>query len=250
MKRSRIASIDIGAAKVATVMADTNGTGSLRILGYGLAASQGVERGMIESPRQVAASVSQSIRKAEKMAGCRLKSACVSISDTHMNSVNSHGAISIPRSDQIVHAADRKRAFDMARCIELPSDQRLLHVIPRSYNLDGQDNIKNPVGMYGFRLNLETHIVTAPVESVQILTRCVKSLGVSIDGLILKSLASAEATLTEDEKQNGVLVADIGGEATDIAVYRDGSVYHTSTLPVGGYLFHRGSGVGPGRLYR
>jgi len=235
MKRTRIASIDIGAAKVVTVMADTNGTENLRILGFGIAASQGVAKGMIESPRRAAAAISQSVRKAEKMAGCRLKSACVSISDTHMNSVNSRGVISIPRSDQLVHAADRKRAFDVARSIELPSDQRLLHVVPRLYNLDGQDNIKNPVGMHGFRLNLETHIVTAPIESVQMLTRCVKSLGVSIDGLVLKSLASAEAILTKDEKQNGVLVADIGGDATDIAVFKDGSVYHTSTLPVGGY---------------
>ena len=235
MKRTRIASIDIGAAKVVTVMADTNGAGNLRILGFGMAVSQGIERGMIDSPRQTAVSVSQSIRKAEKMAGCRLKSACVSISDAHMNSVNSRGVISIPRSDQLVHVADRKRAFDVASSIELPGDQRLLHVIPRFYNLDGQDNIKNPVGMHGFRLNLETHIVTAPIESVQMLTRCVKSLGVGIEGLVLKSLASAEATLTEDEKQTGVLVADIGGEATDIAVFRNGSVDHTSTLPVGGY---------------
>ncbi len=234
MKRVRIASIDVGATKIATVMADENGAGDLRILGVGVAASQGMEKGMIVNTRQAVASISQSVKKAEKMAGYRLKSACVGISGPAVSSVNSRGAISIPRSNQLVQAADRKRALEVACSVEVPGGQRLLHVIPRSYTLDGQGNIKNPVGMHGFRLNVETHIVTANVASVKSLTKCVRSLGISINGLVLKSLASAEATLAEDEKENGVVLADIGSDTTDIAFFKDGSVYHTLTLPVGG----------------
>ena len=235
MKRTKIAAIDIGSTKVCTIMADINDTGALRILGVGTAASHGLEKGMVVNTRDAAASISQSVKKAEKMTGYRLKSAYVGISGEGMSSLNSRGAISIPYNNELVHTADRKRALEVARSVEVADDQRLLHVIPRSYTLDGQGNIKNPVGMHGFRLNVETHIVTAPVISVQNLTSCVMSLGVGIDGLVLKSLASAEAVLTGDEKQNGVMLADIGGGTTDVAVFKNGSVWHTSTLPVGGH---------------
>jgi len=235
MKMTKIAAIDIGSAKVCTIMADMNGTEALRIMGVGTAASHGLEKGVVVNAKDTAASVGQSVRKAERMAGYRLKSAYVGVSGADMSSLNNHGLISISRGDQQVHTADRSRALEVARSVEVPGDQRLLHVIPRSYTLDGQEDIKNPVGMYGFRLDVETHIVTAPAVSVQNLARCIMSYGISIDGFVLKSLASAEAVLTEDEKQRGVVLADIGGSTTDIAVFKDGSVYHTSTLPVGGY---------------
>ncbi len=235
MKRTKIAAIDVGSTKVCTIMADINDTGALRILGVGTAASHGLEKGMVVNTRDAAASISQSVKKAEKMTGYRLKSAYVGISGEGMSSLNNRGAISIPHNNELVHTADRKRALEVARSVEVADDQRLLHVIPRSYTLDGQGNIKNPVGMHGFRLNVETHIVTAPVISVQNLISCVMSLGVGIDGLVLKSLASAEAVLTGDEKQNGVMLADIGGGTTDVAVFKNGGVWHTSTLPVGGH---------------
>jgi len=235
MKRTKIAAIDVGTTKVCTVMADVNGTEAFRILGVGTVASHGLEKGVVVNARDAAASVSQSVRKAERMAGCRLKSAYVGVSGADMSSLNNHGLISISRDNQLVHAADLSRALEVARSIEVPEDRRLLHVIPRSYTLDGQGNIKNPVGMHGFRLDVETHIVTAPAVSVQNLAKCIMSLGVGIDGFILKSLASAEAVLTEDERQRGVILADIGGGTTNVAAFKDGSVYHTSTLPVGGY---------------
>jgi len=235
MKRSKIAAIDVGAAKVCTIMADVNGTDALRILGVGTVASYGLEKGVVVNARDAAASVSQSVRKAEKMAGYRLKSAYVGVSGADMSSLNNHGLISISRDNQLVHAADLGRALEVARSIEVPEDRGLLHVIPRSYTLDGQASIKNPVGMHGFRLDVETHIVTAPAVSVQNLAKCIMSLGVGIDGFVLKSLASAEAVLTEDERQCGVILADIGGGTTNVAAFKDGSVYHTSTLPVGGY---------------
>ena len=235
MKRIKIAAIDVGSTKVCTIMADINDTGALRILGVGTAASHGLEKSMVVNTRDAAASISQSVKKAEKMTGYRLKSAYVGISGEGMSSLNNRGAISIPHNNELVHTADRKRALEVARSVEVADDQRLLHVIPRSYTLDGQGNIKNPVGMHGFRLNVETHIVTAPVISVQNLISCVMSLGVGIDGLVLKSLASAEAVLIGDEKQNGVMLADIGGGTTDVAVFKNGGVWHTSTLPVGGH---------------
>ncbi len=246
MKRKQIAAIDFGATKVATVMADTNGAGALRIVGVGMAASQGIERRIITNTKQAAATILQSVREAEKMAGYRLKSACVSVSGAGIRSLNSRGLISIPHSNQLVHAADRKRALEIAQSTEIPDDQRLLHVIPRSYNIDGQGSIMNPVGMYGFRLNVETHIVTADTEQVQSLTRCITSNGIGISGLVLKSLASAEAVITEDEKQNGVVLADIGGDITDIAIFKDGSAYHTATLPVGGHHVTNDIAVGLG----
>ncbi len=246
MKRTRITSIDVGATKVATVIADTNGTGDLRILGVGVAVSQGMEKGMIVNHKQVAVAISHSVRKAEKMAGFGLRAAYISISGVGISSLNSRGLISISRSNQLVHATDRKRVLEMTQSVEVPDDQRLLHVIPRSYNLDGQGNIKNPVGMHGFRLNVETHIVTAAAAQVQSLTKCVMSLGIGINGLVLKSLASAEAVLTEDEKQDNVVLADIGGDTTDIAIFKGGSVYHTTTLPVGGHHVTNDIAVGLG----
>ena len=220
------------------------------MLGVGTAVSHGLEKGTVANTRDAATSISQAVKKAEKMTGYRLKSAYVGISGEGMSSLNNHGFISIPHNNELVHTADRKRALEIARSVEVSDDQRLLHVIPRSYTLDGQGNIKNPVGMQGFRLNVETHIVAAPAISVQNLTKCVTSLGISIDGLVLKSLASAEAVLTEDERQNGVVLADIGGGTTDVAVFKDGSIYHTSTLPVGGYNVTNDIALGLGLPFR
>ena len=181
-----------------------------------------------------AASISQSVRKAEKMAGYSLKSAYVGISGNNMISQNNHGVISIPRNGESVQHADQKRALEIGRDIEIPNDQRLLHVIPRNYTLDGQRNIKDPVGMHGFRLDVETHVITTPTIPIQNLTKCIISLGISIDGMVLKSLASAEGVLTEDERQNGVMVADIGSATTDVVIFKEGSVYSTLSVPIGG----------------
>jgi cell division protein FtsA len=244
MKRNRISAIDVGATKVCTIMADTNDAGDIRVLGVGVAESQGIEKNAMANTRNAAAAISKSVSKAEKMAGYRCKAALVGISDPEMSSLNNHGVISISREDQMVHVADRRRALEVAQSVEVPADQELLHLIPRSFTLDEQDNIKDPVGMTGFRLGVETHIVTTAATSVQNLTRCIRHLGIGIDGLVLGSLSSAEAVLTEDERQDGVAVADIGGTVTDIAVFKNGSVCHTSTLPVGGYHITNDIAVG------
>ena len=141
---------------------------------------------------------------------------------------------------------DLRRVLASAQSVKIPSDRRLLHVIPRSYAVDGQPGVKNPVGMHGFRLDVETHVITAAVTSVQNLVKCIRSIGIDIEDLILEPLASSEAVLTEDEKQVGVILADIGGGTTDVAVFKEGSIWHTSILPVAGYQLTRDVSIGLG----
>jgi cell division protein FtsA len=144
----------------------------------------------------------------------------------------------------MVHPSDLKRVLDVARSVKIPGEQELLHVIPRTYAVDGQEGVKNPVGMHGFRLDVETHIISAGVTSVKNLTKCVRGIGIDVDDLVLEPLASAEAVLTDEEKAKGVLIADIGGGTTDIAVFKDNSIYHTSVLPVAGYQLTHDISVG------
>lgn len=244
MKRTKIAAIDVGTTKVCTIMADTEDGGFPRILGVGIVPSQGLQKGMVVNFNEAKQSIRESVKKAEKVAGYRLESAYVGVTGRHISSVNNRGVIAITRNDRMVHLKDLKRVLEVARSIKIPSDRELLHIIPRTYAIDGQEGVKNPVGMHGFRLDVETHIITAAVNSVQNLVKCVRSIGVDIEDLVLEPLASAEAILTEEEKQDGVLVADIGGGTTDIAVFKDNSIYHSSVLPVAGYQLTRDISVG------
>lgn len=244
MKRTKIAAIDVGTTKVCTIMADTEDGGFPRILGVGIVPSQGLQKGMVVNFNEAKQSIRESVKKAEKVAGYRLESAYVGVTGRHISSVNNRGVIAITRNDRMVHPKDLKRVLEVARSIKIPSDRELLHIIPRTYAIDGQEGVKNPVGMHGFRLDVETHIITAAVNSVQNLVKCIRSIGVDIEDLVLEPLASAEAILTAEEKQDGVLVADIGGGTTDIAVFKDNSIYHSSVLPVAGYQLTRDISVG------
>jgi cell division protein FtsA len=244
MKRTKIASIDVGTTKVCTIMADTEDGGFPRIIGVGIVPSQGLQKGMVVNFNEAKQSIRESVRKAEQIAGYRLESAYVGVTGRHISSVNNRGVIAITRNDRMVHPKDLKRVLEVARSVKIPSDRELLHIIPRTYAVDGQEGVKNPVGMHGFRLDVETHIITAAVTSVQNLVKCIRGIGIDIDDLVLEPLASAEAILTEDEKQDGVLVADIGGGTTDIAIFKDNSIYHTSVLPVAGYQITRDISVG------
>jgi cell division protein FtsA len=154
--------------------------------------------------------------------------------------------VAITRNDRLVRPDDLRRVLQSAQSVKTPSDRKLLHVIPRGYAIDGQLGVKNPVGMHGFRLDVETHVITAAVTSIQNLVKCIRGIGVDIDGLILEPLASSEAVLTEDEKQVGVVLADIGGGTTDIAVFKEGSIWHTSIIPVAGYQLTRDVAIGLG----
>jgi len=225
-------------------MADTDGSSWPRILGVGVAPSQGLHKGLVVNFNEAKQSIRESVRKAEQVAGYKLETAYIGVTGRHISSVNNRGAIAITRNDKMVRINDLKRVLEVARSVKVPSERELLHVIPRTYAVDGQEGVKNPVGMHGFRLDVETHIITAAVTSVQNLTKCIRSIGIEIDDLVLEPLASAEAVLSEEEKLNGVMLADIGGGTTDIAVFKDNSIYHTSVLPVAGYQITHDISIG------
>jgi cell division protein FtsA len=246
MKRTKIAAIDVGTTKVCTVMADIDRNDILRIVGVGVAPSFGLQKGLVVNVSEAKESIRESIRAAERVAGYRLETAYVGVTGRHITSVNNHGVVAITRNDMLVRPDDLRRVLQAARSVEVPSDQRLLHVIPRNYIIDGQQGIENPVGMHGFRLDLEAHIITAATASVQNLTKCIRGVGVEIDDLVLEPLASAEAILNDEEKDKGVVVADIGGGTTDIAVFKDNTIFHTAVLPVAGYQITRDISIGLG----
>jgi len=243
MKRKQFGAIDVGTTKVCSIIADSNG-GELRILGVGTTPSLGLHKGMVVNIKDARESIRRSVRLAEQTAGYRMESACVGVTGQHISSLNNRGVIAITRSDQVVRQEDLRRVLQVARAIKVPNDSQLLHVIPRNYAIDGQEGVKNPVGMHGFRLDVETHIISAAVTSIQNLTQCIRSLGIEIDDLILEALASGEATLTPEEKGNGVILADIGGGTTDVAVFKNNSVFHTSVVPIAGYQITHDISIG------
>jgi len=228
------ASIDIGTTKVCTVVGEVASEGEMRILGVGIAPSDGLSRGMVDNIRDATESIKASVEKAERSSGTRILSAHVGIAGTHIACLNNRGIIAIPDRTRPIMPDDVARVLDGARVVSIPTNREIIHVIPRYYVVDGQDNVSDPVGMFGARLDVETHIVTGIDSSIQNLTKCVENVGVQVDGLILEPLASAEAVLDQEEREQGVVVADIGGGTTDIALYIEGSVYHTAVLPVGG----------------
>jgi cell division protein FtsA len=246
MRRNKIGAIDVGTTKICTIMADTDGETAPRILGVGVVPSHGLQGGLVVNYNEARESILESIRRAEQTAGYRLDSAFIGVTGRHINSVNNRGVVAITRNDKLVHPNDLDRVLEVARSIKVPDDRELLHVIPRSYVVDGQEGVKNPIGMHGFRLDVEAHIITAAVSSIQTLTKCIRSVGINIEDIVLEPLASAEAVLTEEEKLNGVMLADIGGGTTDIAVFKDNSIYYTSVLPVAGYQVTRDISIGLG----
>jgi len=246
MKRDRIGAIDVGTNKICTIMGDVNDTGGLRILGVGIAPSYGLQRGLVVNVNEAKESIRESVRRAEQITGYRLESAYIGITGHHISSANKQGAITITHNDQLVRSKDLKRVLEVACNVELPNEQKTLHVIPRTYSVDGQEGIKNPVGMHGSRLDIETHIITAAITSVQNLTKCIRGINIEIEDLVMGPLASAEAVLTEDEKNNGVMMADIGGGTTDISVFKDNTIYYAAVLPVAGYQLTRDISIGMG----
>jgi len=245
-KRSIITSIDVGTTKVCTVIADMDDGGSIRVVGVGICPSVGLHKGLVVNIGEARDSVRESVRKAEQASGCKVESAYVGVTGRHVSSLNNRAVVAITRNDKLVRPYDLKRVIASARSVKVPVDRRLLHVIPRGYAVDGQSGVRNPIGMHGFRLDVEAHIITAAVTSVQNLVKCIRGIGVDIDDLILEPLASSEAVLSEDEKQVGVILADIGGGTTDIAVFREGSIWHTAILPVAGYQITRDLMIGLG----
>ncbi|MFH1002666.1 MAG: cell division protein FtsA [Chloroflexota bacterium] len=245
-KGSTLTAIDVGTTKVCTIVADVNDNGAVRVLGVGIAPSHGLHKGLVVNINDARDSIRESIRKAEQASGHKVESAYIGVTGRHVSSLNNRGVVAITRNDRLVRPDDLRRVLASAQSVKVPSDRKLLHVIPRGYAVDGQTGVKDPVGMHGFRLDVETHIITAAVASVQNLVKCIRGIGIDIEDLVLEPLASSEAVLTADEKEVGVILADIGGGTTDVAVFKDGSIWHTAILPVAGYQLTRDVAIGLG----
>ena len=234
MKGGVFASIDIGTTKVCTVVGEVLPEQPLRVLGVGVAAAHGLSRGMVENLRDASETIRTSVEQAERSSGTRILSAHVGVAGPHISCQNNRGIIAIPDRERPIGQDDVTRVLDGARIVSIPTNREIIHAVPRYYIVDGQDHVTDPVGMYGQRLDVETHIVTGLSTVLQNTAKAVETAGVQVESLILSALASAEAVLAPEEKRQGVVLADIGGGTTDIALFVDGSVCHTQVLPVGG----------------
>jgi cell division protein FtsA len=229
-----IVGIDVGTTKVCTLVAEIDDEDRLQIVGVGTVPARGLRKGVITNIGDAMTSVAESIDIAERVSGYQIERAYVGASGGHMASVNSRGVVAIGRGNQGVTYDDIERAMDAAGAIAIPHNRQVIHVIPRGYIVDGQNGVRDPLGMHGFRLEVEAHIVTGSATALQNLVKCVENLGVSVDELALDPLASGYSVLTDTEQEMGVVLADIGGGTTDIAVFIDGTVWHTMVLEVGG----------------
>lgn len=227
-----VVGIDVGTTKVCTLVGRVEDDKSLRILGVGIEPSAGIRKGIIVDLAAVSQAVKRSVEKTEGTSGMEITAALVSLAGAHVSSVNSRGAAGVPGG--IIDVADLARALDQAQAIAIPHDREIIHIIQRGISVDGQEGVKTPVGMHGYKLEVETHIITAASATVDNLRQCVGAAGVEIQQFVLNPLASAEVVLTEQERQMGVAVCDIGGGTTDLAIYVDGDVWHTMVLAVGG----------------
>lgn len=227
-----VVGIDIGTTKVCTLVARVEGGNSLRILGVGIEPSQGIRKGTIVDIQAASQAIARSIEKAERTSGMEITSALVSLAGSHVSSVNSRGVVGI--SGRVIDQEDVFRALDAAQAVAIPHNREIIHVIQRNFVVDGQDGIRMPVGMHGYRLEVEAHIITAASSTVENLRQCVQASGVQVIQFVLNPLASAEVVLSETERQMGVVVCDIGGGTTDMAIYIDGDIWHTMVLGIGG----------------
>ncbi len=233
-KSGTFAAIDVGTAKVATIVGEVAGNGDTRILGVGTSLSSGLSRGMVDNVREATESIRASVDKAERSSGTRILSAYVGLSGAHAESLNNRGIVAVPDRSRPISAEDIHRALEGAKIISVPTNREILHVLPRFYVVDGQDSVSDPLGMYGQRLDVEAHIITVATNAVANVTKVVEAAGVRVDELILQPLASAEAVLNREEKRQGVILADIGAGCTEISVFLEGSIHHTASLPLGG----------------
>jgi len=239
-----VVGIDVGTTKICTLVGEVTSDNELRVVGVGVAPSHGLRKGVVVNVGDASKAIYNSVKKAERNSGYSIERAHVGVAGVHISSLNSRGAVAIGHGDRIITRDDVNRAMDAARAIAVPHNQRIIHVIPRDYTIDGQGGVRDPLGLMGFRLEVEAHIVTGAVASLQNLIGCVEDAGVQVSNLVLQSLASAEAVLTSEEKEMGVVLVDGGGGTTDIAVFIGGSIWHSLVLRVGGNNLTNDVGVG------
>ncbi len=229
-----VVGIDVGTTKICTMVAEVRDDGRVNILGRGLTPSKGLDKGVVVNIDEAVAAISTSVEKAERTSGYRIGTAYVGIAGRHISSLNQTGVVAISRADHEITRQDVDRAVESAQAVAIPTQREVIHVIPRAYIVDGHENIRDPIGMSGYRLEVETHIVTAEAMAVQNLIRSVERAGVVIDDLVLQPLASAEAVLSPEDKDRGVVLVDIGGGTTDVAIFIQGGIWHSVVLPLGG----------------
>jgi cell division protein FtsA len=227
-----VVGLDIGTSKVLAIVGEVTATGEVEVIGVGHHPSRGMKKGVVVNIESTVQSIQRAIEEAELMAGCQIRSVYAGIAGSHIRSINSHGTVAI--KDKEVGPNDVDRVIESARALAIPADQKVLHVLPQEFIIDGQEGIREPIGMSGVRLEAKVHIVTGAVSAAQNIVKCVRRCGLEVDDIILEQLASSLSVLSEDEKELGVCMVDIGGGTTDISVFTEGAIRHTSVIPIAG----------------
>ena len=231
-EKELIVGLDIGTSKVVAIVGEVQDDGELEVIGFGSHPSRGLKRGVVVNIEATVNSIQRAVEEAELMAGCEIQSVYTGIAGSHVRSLNSHGIVAI--RDREVGRSDVERVIDAARAVAIPADQRILHVLPQEFIIDGQEGIRDPIGMSGVRLEARVHMVTGAASAAQNIVKCVQRCGLEVEDIVLEQLASSHAVLTDDEKELGAALVDIGGGTTDIAVFHDGAIKHTAVIPIAG----------------
>ncbi len=233
MERS-VVGIDVGTHRILVLVGELAEHGDLRIVGVGRVPARGIKKGVVVNVAQATASISEAVEQAEQSSGYQIERAYLGVTGAHITSRNSTGVVGVSRRDHGIGPDDVDRVLEAAGAIVLPQNQELVHILPRTYIVDGQEGVRNPLGMHGFRLEVEAHVVMGSSTALQNLRKCVNEAGVQIGELVLTSLAAGNAVLTENEKEMGVVLVDIGEGTVDIAIFIEGTIWHTKSLPLGG----------------
>ena len=227
-----IVGLDIGTSKVVAIVGEVSPEGKLEIVGIGSHGSKGLKKGVVVNIDSTVKSIQRAIEEAELMAGCQIQSVYAGIAGSHIRSMGSHGIVAI--RDGEVYQPDIERVIDAAQAVAIPADQKILHILPQEFIIDAQEGVKEPLGMSGVRLEAKVHLVTCAVNAAQNIEKCIKQCGLGVDDIILEQLASSYSVLTEDEKDLGVCLVDIGGGTSDIAIFTEGAIKHTAVIPIAG----------------
>jgi cell division protein FtsA len=230
--RNLIVGLDIGTSKVVAIVGELRADGALEIIGVGSHPSRGLKKGVVVNIESTVQSIQRAVEEAELMANCEIHAVYAGIAGSHVRSLNSHGIVAI--KDKEVGPGDVERVIDAAKAVAIPADQKILHVLPQEYIIDSQEGIRDPIGMSGVRLEAKVHIITGADSAAQNIVKCVQRCGLEVEDIVLEQLASSYAVLTEDEKDLGVCMVDIGGGTTDIAVFGGGAIRHTAVIPIAG----------------
>ena len=230
--REMVVGLDIGTSKIVAIVGEIDENGRIEIVALGTHPSQGLKKGVVVNIDSTVDAISKAVAEAERMADVKVASVFAGIAGSHIRSMNSHGIVAIRNSE--VEDEDVERVIDAAKAVAIPADQRILHVLPQEYVIDSQDGIHQPVGMAGVRLEAKVHLVSGSISAAQNITKCIHRCNLEVEDVILEQLASSHAVLTDDERDLGVLLVDMGGGTTDIAVFTDGAIQHTAVIPIAG----------------